>query len=242
MFEVIVKAIFLEQPKFYLEKNILSWLNPYSYVGGDESNLIVKFSKNGQIAASYKMQIGVTNLCEECNLEPDLYDWNVYVNINNIFETEAERISFGQCILGDENTFRFKGKKIMIEYIREERDRIFIKPFFIENLNFKKLCNFDQESIKYPLYRGIAYYFDNKLKRKTYFSSKVVKTGIGKYALNPVDVYVISNKILGITDIERDGLLWHKIKRCITDENESKKNKIDLGLPDYYEYKTIGEK
>lgn len=246
--KVFLKENFLRQPRIWSDENIIFWDCGSQFIGNKNTKLSLGLKMDDSEEMSMPLSLDHSEVGNLLNMELGEYEYKIYMEETNLFTKAHKRmICQGKCILGDEETIRFRKCHILIDTITDEIDgNIEIIPCYIDNIEFIAKEYTAAEQGIYPIYRGTMYYVDAYGRRREFsFDSMKNKNGKELYSVNPVRIVYINEDVISITNQEKDGLYYYyyfdkydrERKYLITDYEPSEQNKRFYSIADLYRYR-----
>lgn len=250
--DIYYQEQFLIDPVFWFEDGKIYWDHHNAFIGKQDRSFTFSLMKDSDILFSKALSINET--CMECpvDLLNDQYSYQLSIQSGGRFKKKISVIASGECIIGDINAFRFKGKLIQIDSLisddEAEQGYLNITPCYIEAIRYQGIQETSEG--RCPVYQGILFRISKKDGSKKYFSdSKENNTRISYQKVNPVRIIYINDSVLSITDQEEDGLYYYQyrdkytsVSMCsLTDREPDKYSKYEYNIADLYSYTTIGE-
>jgi len=226
LFSIRLREAFWEAPKFELRNGALSLKNPHSFIGADDAKL--EYSFKGKSGKSFEARARESVIASDCGLPCGGYQCSVYHISDGVFSQGKRMIYSGDCILGDDDIYRFDNKILEIRKVRSGFKEFFILPIYLEELRFDEFSDEYGDRIKYPIYSGTCYYM-NRDDKKVYFSEDI----------NPVRAVIINSRAISLRSRKGEPLkLIYDTRYKITDSSNGLA-KASYHNPDFYEYEEL---
>ena len=217
------------------------------------------FESNGYERLRCPVMLDKPVVCDNVNLPLGEYRFTISKRSGNIFLPSLIELASGRFFSGDENELRFLGKQIQLCSITiipssGEEQSVDIRPSFIDRLKFEGVEYVDSEEQECAIYTGTMYFIGPDGNRHEYsWKEGENRYHTQMYQVNPVRIVYINDSVLGITDLEGDGLYYVRLfdralmqniyqltDRCPPPNSDPNSQRYDVG--DLYAYTTIKER
>ncbi len=231
LFDVAFKPCLLSTPLFILNGRVLTWLNPNTFIGDNNTKIKITFNSKKSTPIYIFTEQGERILTANFPEHSEQYEYEIFAIIDTAFGENKFCIYKNTIIFGNRVEVIFRNNVIQVSRIIEEGNFIDIKRFYIEDIMYVGKENLGYTDLygEYPHYTGKMFYLNNNEKR--YFSD-----------FNPVDFYLVNESAcrLHITFDQGEGLFIDKSEEYKPElykhRNPPQKLARFFTFPDYFEY------
>lgn len=251
--EIAFHEHFIAEPATCENRSIV-WNADGLFVGGQERNFIIKIFDEGKIIRERSVGIDTERFDDILPNKVGIYNYEVYLPRKSVFSKKESKIHTGELVVGDINSFKFKGKTIVatsasyydtgVELMKSMQLH---SEGFIFELKYLGKSDPYNSGMQYPEYEAVLSYFNAEKKQYVKYSY-VDNEEYEK--INPVKVWIINDHILEIRNPYGEGLYIDKKHRRILlkrpekvfnynerDNSAPQMNMVDIA--DSFEYRVI---
>lgn len=238
---------FVHLPRFWTVGARMYWDCGGGFIGRPDRKFLVTFRHKPD--KEYRTSLSATDetVCLPDEMEHGRYKFEICAESSNLFSRKTICLAKGICIYGDEDAFRFEGRRIVIDTITDSAypslGRIPIQKLCIDGIRFEGVQETSEGMC--PVYTGVLYRITPQGDFAEFSSvDGPDMDGRNCWKLNPVRIIFRGSTTLCITDQDGDGLYYRRIYEqrrgrniyTVTDEKYMESNMDMYSVADLYSY------
>ncbi len=247
--QVCYSEVFLCSPRFWYADGKIFWSGGGSFVGKRDRIFTLTLVGEDEGVWEFTLNADTPGLEVPENMPLGNYRYEIGIQTGSLFRKVKKVLARGDCVIGDPNLLRFKGRRIDIlaitDEFNEEAGHISVLPCHIDQIEFVGMED-TSEGIS-PVYKGVLYTLDREGERHDFsFDQYVNDRGIARMMVNPVRIVYLGDSSLCITDPEGDGLYYctryekysGETVHMLTDREYTRETRHQYSTADLFMYRT----